>query len=43
VADASIMPTPPSNVTALTTMAIAEKVARDLRRQHHAARAAVSR
>ena|SRR5579859_3933166 len=31
VADASIMPTPPSNPTTLTTMAIAEKVARDLR------------
>jgi choline dehydrogenase len=31
VADASIMPTPPSNPTMLTTMAIAEKVARDLR------------
>jgi hypothetical protein len=41
VADASIMPTPPSNVTALTTMAIAEKVARDLRTQLYAARAAV--
>ncbi len=41
VADASIMPTPPSNVTALTTMAIAEKVARDLRTQIYAARAAV--
>ena len=41
VADASIMPTPPSNVTMLTTMAIAEKVARDLRMQLHAARAAV--
>ena len=38
VADASIMPTPPSNVTALTTMAIAEKVARDLRTQLYAAR-----
>ena len=31
VVDASIMPTPPSNVTALTVMAIAEKVSRDLR------------
>src|SRR5258708_12603738 len=41
VADASIMPTPPSNVTALTTMAIAEKVARDLRTQLYAAGAAV--
>ena len=41
VADASIMPTPPSNVTMLTTMAIAEKVARDLRTQVCAARAAV--
>ena len=41
VADASIMPTPPSNVTTLTTMAIAEKVARDLRTQLYAARAAV--
>jgi choline dehydrogenase-like flavoprotein len=41
VADASIMPTPPSNVTMLTTMAIAEKVARDLRTQLYAARAAV--
>jgi choline dehydrogenase len=41
VADASIMPTPPSNVTALTTMAIAEKVARDLRAQIYAARAAM--
>jgi choline dehydrogenase len=40
VADASIMPTPPSNVTALTTMAIGEKVARDLRTQLYAARAA---
>jgi choline dehydrogenase len=33
VADASIMPTPPSNPTTLTTMAIGEKVARDLRSQ----------
>ena len=41
VADASIMPTPPSNVTALTTMAIAEKVARDLRARLYADRAAV--
>jgi choline dehydrogenase len=41
VADASIMPTPPSNPTMLTTMAIAEKVARDLRAQLYAARAAV--
>ncbi|HJZ02290.1 MAG TPA: GMC family oxidoreductase [Streptosporangiaceae bacterium] len=41
VADASIMPTPPSNVTMLTTMAIAEKIARDLRTQLYAARAAV--
>jgi choline dehydrogenase len=41
VADASIMPTPPSNVTALTTMAIGEKVARDLRTQLYAARVAV--
>ena len=39
VADASIMPTPPSNVTALTTMAIGEKVARDLRTKLYAARA----
>jgi len=43
VADASIMPTPPSNVTALTTMAIAEKVARDLRTQLYAARTAMPR
>jgi choline dehydrogenase len=42
VADASIMPTPPSAYPALTTMAIAEKVARDLRTQLHAARAAVA-
>jgi len=35
------MPTPPSNVTALTTMAIAEKIAGDLRTQLYAARAAV--
>ena len=41
VADASIMPTPPSNPTMLTTMAIAEKVARHLRAQLYAARAAV--
>jgi choline dehydrogenase-like flavoprotein len=41
VADASIMPTPPSNPTMLTTMAIAEKVARDLRTQRYAGRAAV--
>ena len=41
VADASIMPTPPSNPTMLTTMAIAEKIARDLRTQLYAARAAV--
>jgi choline dehydrogenase len=41
VADASIMPTPPSNPTTLTTMAIAEKAARDLRTQLYAARAAV--
>jgi choline dehydrogenase-like flavoprotein len=41
VADASIMPTPPSNPTMLTTMAIAEKVACDLRTQLYAARAAV--
>jgi choline dehydrogenase-like flavoprotein len=41
VADASIMPTPPSNPTMLTTMAIAEKIARDLRMQLYAARAAV--
>jgi choline dehydrogenase len=41
VADASIMPTPPSNPTTLTTMAIGEKVARDLRTQLYAARAAV--
>ena len=33
VADASIMPTPPSTYPALTTMAIAEKIARDLRTQ----------
>jgi choline dehydrogenase-like flavoprotein len=38
VADASIMPTPPSNPTMLTTMAIAEKVARDLRAEGAAAR-----
>ena len=31
VVDASIMPTPPSNVTAMTVMAIAEKAFRDLR------------
>jgi len=31
VADASIMPTPPSNPTTLTTLAIGEKIARDLR------------
>jgi choline dehydrogenase-like flavoprotein len=43
VADASIMPTPPSNPTMLTTLAIAEKVARDLRTQHNAARAAAPR
>jgi choline dehydrogenase len=41
VADASIMPTPPSYPTTLTTMAIAEKIARDLRAQLYAARAAV--
>jgi choline dehydrogenase-like flavoprotein len=41
VADASIMPTPPSNPTTLTTMAIAEKIARDLRTKLYAARAAV--
>jgi choline dehydrogenase len=41
VADASIMPTPPSNPTMLTAMAIAEKIARDLRTQLYAARAAV--
>jgi choline dehydrogenase len=41
VADASIMPTPPSNPTTLTTMAIGEKIARDLRTQLHSARAAV--
>ena len=41
VADASIMPTPPSNVTMLTSMAIAEKVVRDLRTQLYADRAAV--
>jgi len=41
VADASIMPTPPSNPTMLTTMAIAEKVAHDLRAQLYAARAAL--
>jgi choline dehydrogenase len=41
VADASIMPTPPSNPTTLTTMAIGEKIARDLRTQLSAARAAV--
>jgi choline dehydrogenase len=39
VVDASIMPTPPSNVTALTVMAIAEKVSRDLRAQLQAAQA----
>jgi choline dehydrogenase len=33
VVDASIMPTPPSNVTATTVMAIAEKASRDLRAQ----------
>jgi len=43
VADASIMPTPPSNPTMLTTMAMAEKVARGLRTQLYAARAAVRR
>jgi choline dehydrogenase len=41
VADASIMPTPPSTVPTLTTMAIGEKIARDLRTQLYAARAAV--
>ncbi len=41
VADASIMPTPPSNPTTLTTLAIGEKIARDLRTQLSAARAAV--
>ncbi len=41
VADASIMPTPPSNVTMLTCLAIAEKVARDLRTHLCAARAGV--
>jgi choline dehydrogenase len=42
VADASIMPTPPSNPTTLTTLAIGEKIARDLRTQLDAARPAVS-
>jgi choline dehydrogenase-like flavoprotein len=41
VADASIMPTPPSNPTTLTTLAIGEKIARDLRTQLSAAHAAV--
>src|ERR1700756_267752 len=41
VADASIMPTPPSTVPTLTNMAIAEKIARDLRTQFYAARTAV--
>ena len=40
VADASIMPTPPSTYPALTTLAIAEKIGRDLRAQLHAAGAA---
>src|ERR1700739_3156915 len=42
VADAAIMPTPPSNPTMLTAMAIAEKIARDLRTQVYAARAVVA-
>lgn len=41
VADASIMPTPPSNPTRLTTLAIGEKIARDLHTQLSAARVAV--
>jgi choline dehydrogenase len=41
VADASIMPTPPSNPTTLTTLAIGEKIARDLRTQLYAVRPAV--
>lgn len=40
VVDASIMPTPPSNVPAMTVIAIAEKVSRDLRAGLGTARAA---